>query len=90
MTPEGKVKKHLATCVAKLGGKLRYIKWIGRRGAPDILVLLPGRNEYVETKAKGGVLSRHQANEIAELRRAGCCVSVLPSIEAINAHFPAP
>lgn len=43
---ESKVEKHLVARVKALGGEVRKVKWIGRRGAPDRLVLLPVRQGY--------------------------------------------
>lgn len=41
-TPEGNVKEHLRKRIAALGGRVRFLKWIGRTGAPDTRVLFPG------------------------------------------------
>ena len=38
---ESKIEKHLAKRVEELGGECRKLRWIGRRGAPDRLVMLP-------------------------------------------------
>ena len=38
---EHTVEEHLVKCVRELGGEIRKVKWIGRRGAPDRLVMLP-------------------------------------------------
>jgi hypothetical protein len=38
---ESKVEAHLTKRVKALGGEVRKVKWIGRAGAPDRLVLLP-------------------------------------------------
>lgn len=38
---ERTVEQHLVARVKALGGEVRKVKWIGRRGAPDRLVLLP-------------------------------------------------
>lgn len=40
---ESDIEKYLVECVKALGGEVRKVKWIGRRGAPDRLVMLPGR-----------------------------------------------
>jgi len=32
---------HLVKRVRELGGEVRKVQWIGRRGAPDRLVMLP-------------------------------------------------
>lgn len=40
---ESEVEAHLKHCAERLGGEVRKVKWIGRRGAPDRLVMLPGQ-----------------------------------------------
>lgn len=39
---ERDIEKHLVQRVKALGGEVRKVQWIGRRGAPDRLVMLPG------------------------------------------------
>ena len=38
---ERDIEEHLVQRVKELGGEVRKVKWIGRRGAPDRLVMLP-------------------------------------------------
>lgn len=38
---ERDIEKHLTQRVKELGGEVRKVKWIGRDGAPDRLVMLP-------------------------------------------------
>lgn len=38
---ESQIEAHLVKRVKELGGEVRKVKWIGRRGAPDRLVMLP-------------------------------------------------
>ena len=40
---ESQIEKHLVKRVKELGGEVRKVQWIGRRGAPDRLVMLPVR-----------------------------------------------
>lgn len=40
---ERDIERHLVEHVKALGGEVRKVKWIGRRGAPDRLVMLPDR-----------------------------------------------
>lgn len=40
---ERDIEKHLVQRVKEMGGEVRKVKWIGRRGAPDRLVMLPAR-----------------------------------------------
>lgn len=46
---EAEIEKYLVEQVKKLGGEVRKVKWIGREGAPDRLVMLPERIEYHRT-----------------------------------------
>lgn len=39
---ESDIEEHLVKRVKELGGEVRKVKWIGRNGAPDRLVMLPG------------------------------------------------
>lgn len=84
------MKEHLRGRIRALGGKVRFLKYIGRRNCPDTQVLLPGRHPLVETKAEaaGGKLSSGQEREIALLRSYGMEVLVLTTIEAIDQAFP--
>ena len=41
---ESTIEKHLVKRVKELGGEVRKVKWIGRNGAPDRLVMLPFRS----------------------------------------------
>lgn len=38
---ESKIEAYLVKQVKALGGEVRKVQWIGRRGAPDRLVMLP-------------------------------------------------
>ena len=38
---ERDIERHLVRRVKELGGEVRKVQWIGRRGAPDRLVMLP-------------------------------------------------
>lgn len=57
MTPEGKVVAAIKREAKALGGDTRKVEWSGRRGAPDLLVLLPGMHFFIEAKAPGGEAS---------------------------------
>lgn len=60
---ESRIEAHLVKRVRELGGECRKVKWVGRRSAPDRLVMLPGallvdnqlvpRTLWVELKALG-------------------------------------
>ena len=45
-TRESQVEDRLVKRVKEAGGEVRKVKWIGRAGAPDRLVMLPWRNRW--------------------------------------------
>lgn len=81
---ESKVEAHLVKRVKAMGGEVRKVKWIGRRGAPDRVVMLPDLLLWFETKATDGVLEAHQAREHTRMRGMGQIVLVTPSIEDVD------
>lgn len=84
---ERDVAKVLLEGVEKLRGHYRRVRWLGRKGAPDLYLLLPmevlpGRHDvWVETKAPRGVLNPHQRREIALMRGFGIPVLVIRTID---------
>lgn len=93
---ERDIEKHLVNRVVELGGEVRKVKFIGRRGAPDRLVMLPmtpprtgwatgGCAIWVELKAPGEVAEPHQLREHERMRRMGQRVVVIDSIEGVEA-----
>ena len=85
MTPEGEIEAHLKKRVEQLGGEIRKLAWVGRRGAPDRMVWWPGPVlAFVEVKAPGGRVSVLQEREMARLSEAGFIVAVVWSKEDVN------
>ena len=83
---ESDIEDYLVRRARALGGEVRKVKWIGRRGAPDRVVMLPGSRLYwVELKRPGGQADAHQAREHARMRGMGQTVLVVDSLAAINA-----
>jgi len=88
---ESEIEAYLCLCVVALGGECRKVKWIGRSGAPDRLVMLPGKTIWVELK-RPGQISRphqlrehaHQLREHARMRRMGQRVEVIDSFEGVD------
>lgn len=92
---ERDIERYLVERVKALGGIVRKVRWMGRRGAPDRLVLLPPREIpyiagvasaycyrepiWVELKAPGEEPQPHQAREIERLRGYGLRVEVVDS-----------
>ena len=84
---EYSVEDHLVKRAKEAGGEVRKVKWLGRVGAPDRLVLLPGRHFFVELKRPGKKADAHQAREHKRLRDAGFEVYVIDTIEKVDALF---
>jgi hypothetical protein len=93
---ESEIEKYLVKRVKELGGEVRKVKWIGRRGAPDRLAMFPVTNQkfidgmwgttlWVELKATGKVAEPHQLREHVRMRRVGQRVAVIDSIEGVDA-----
>lgn len=94
---ESEIEKALTTGVKALGGEVRKVRWLDRRGAPDRLVLLPGRDIqtshnvvyapagvfFVELKATGKKPTKVQTREHARLMRYGLRVEVVDSLERV-------
>lgn len=84
---ESKIEKALVKRVKAEGGQIRKVTWPGRRGAPDRLVMMPGRNPvFVELKAPRGRLSKLQERE-HEVLRNWFVVHVVWSLDALNEVF---
>lgn len=95
---ERDIERHLVERVKALGGEVRKVQWIGRRGAPDRLVMLPNltperaqfpfgckaRSAWVELKAPGVEPEAHQLREHNRMRKKGQRVEVIDSIEAVE------
>ena len=82
---ESTVERYLVDRVAALGGEVRKVRWIGRHGAPDRLVMLPsGKTMWVETKASGKKARPSQIREHERMRRMGQRVEVVDSPERVD------
>lgn len=92
---ESQIEKHLVKRVKELGGEVRKVQWVGRRGAPDRLVMLPERWTrginthaeaaiWVELKAPGVKPEPHQLREHERMRKMGQRVVVIDSIEGVE------
>lgn len=65
---ESAVEEYLVQQVALAGGEARKVQFIGRQGAPDRVVILPGLLVWVELKSVTGTLRHAQAREHTRLR----------------------
>lgn len=95
---ESDIENYLVAKVKALGGECRKIKWIGRNGAPDRLVMLPTmtddfrapvvheypRTIWVELKAPGEKPKPHQVREHQRMRAMGQRVEVIDSFEGVD------
>lgn len=92
---ERDVEQYLVDRVKAMGGEVRKVKWIGRHGAPDRLVMLPptplndcirlpGRSIWIELKAPGKEPEPHQVREHQRMRSMGQRVEVVDSYERVE------
>lgn len=96
---ERDIEEYLVKRVKAMGGEIRKVQWIGRRGAPDRLVMLPaswkGRRTsgfwdsptpiWVELKATGVPAEDYQLREHDRMRGMGQHVKVIDSLEGVEA-----
>lgn len=88
MTRERDIERYLVAQVKAVGGEVRKVKWIGRRGAPDRFVMLPGAGVWVELKAPGVEPELYQRREHARMRTMGQRVEVIDSFAGVDAILP--
>ena len=81
---ERDIEAYLVKQVKAAGGEIRKVKWIGRRGAPDRRVMMPGRCCWVELKRPGLDATDNQAREHARMRSQGETVLVIDSAIAVD------
>lgn len=83
---ESKIENYLRKRIRELKGEYRKVRWIGRRGAPDDLVWIPGwrTGRFAEAKRPGEPLDDHQYREHQRLWRMGFGVVKLDSIEDVD------
>ena len=87
---ESDIEDYLHRRVKALRGSHRRLKWSGRRGANDDLILLPGRHMLVECKRPGEEAETYQEREHDRLRAAGFEVHVVSTYEEIDEILPPP
>lgn len=85
---ESDIERYLVKRVKARGGEVRKLRWIGRRGAPDRLVLMPKRTLWIELKAPGERPTAGQLREHARMRRMGQQVEVIDSLEGVEVLIP--
>jgi hypothetical protein len=92
---ESKIEEYLVLRVKSMGGEVRKVKWIGHRGAPDRLVMLPpwepspgnqyDKTVWVELKATGEKPEPHQLREHKRMRKMGQRVEIVDSLAGVDA-----
>lgn len=89
MTPERKFEKRLVELAKKHGWYCRKVKWIGRNGAPDRLLIHPwGEVCWVELKSPGEEPDKLQLREHEAMRKVHQTVLVIDSMEGVERLFP--
>jgi hypothetical protein len=96
--PERDIRKALKARVESYGGEVRAVAWLGRANAPDVLCLFfkhievpnfgTSSHPFVETKAPDGEPTDAQAREHDRMRKAGCIVLVISTIEQLDDWLP--
>ncbi len=81
---ESSVEDYLARVVKQFGGEVRKVAWVGRKNAPDRLVLLKGGHCLVELKAPGKKATAAQLREHVRLRKSGFEVYVIDSYAGVD------
>ena len=84
---ESVVERALVQGVERKGGEVRKLSWIGRRHAPDRLILWFGAHDLAELKAPGKKARAGQAREHARLRAAGFSVYVLDTVDKVRQYL---
>lgn len=78
-TPEHRVAQALINAATKRGLFIRKLRWEGRVGAPDYIILAGGRAFFVEAKAPGETPRASQCAEFARIGETGCPVTIVDS-----------
>jgi len=81
---ERDIENYLVKRVKALGGEVRKVNWVNRRGAPDRLVMLPDKVFWVEVKAPGVGAEPHQLREHTRMREMGQVVFLVDSYEIVE------
>ena len=85
MTPEGKIAQDIRRWIKSIGGQVRKCSWEGRRGAPDLLIMINGHHHWLEVKSAKGELTLLQRAEIGLMKQHGCSVDVVRSLDDAKA-----
>ena len=80
-TPERRIAAALIRSAKAAGLLIRKCKWEGRLGAPDYMIIRPGKAVFVETKAPGEHPRRSQLAEFAKIEEHGGVVYIVDTTE---------
>lgn len=87
---ERDIEMYLVKRVKSMGGEVRKVKWIGRAGAPDRVVMLSrhysegSSTHWVELKRPGKGATPAQAREHERMRDRGQSVWVIDSFKGVD------
>jgi hypothetical protein len=82
---EIEVEDYLVEQAKAIGGEVRKLRWIGRNGAPDRVIMFEGKTIWVELKRPGTKRANpHQIREHERMRRAGQTVVMIDSFEGVD------
>lgn len=81
---EREVEAYFKKQVELIGGEVRKLQWVGRRGAPDRVAMLNGEVLWVELKAPGKKPEKHQLREHERMRAKGMTVLVIDTKEGVD------
>ncbi len=88
MSPARKIEAHLVKLARKHDGFCRKVRWVGRNGCPDrLLVETIWGLMWVEVKAPGKEPTKQQLAEHEKMRRVGQDVRVIDSIAKVEELF---
>ena len=82
-TTEADIEDYLVKEIKALGGEVRKVNWLGRRHAPDRLVMLNGPH-FVELKAPGEKPRDGQTREHLKMRKHGLNVWILDTYYKVD------
>ena len=68
---ESDIEDHLVKRVRELGGEVRKVKWIGRVGAPDRLVMLPKNLSHAFSIGEWDTVTNSNTTIWVELKAPG-------------------
>lgn len=97
MLSEAEVREYLLKRVASVGAQWRKVSWVGRKNAPDELlmwiktgpVFIELKSGRMGSKFPGNPHERAQAREHMKMREHGCRVEVIWSLAQVDALLDA-